>query len=230
MKYCMLDFDGVILRNHLIHPVVQHKCIKFVSKKLQIPYKQAVHVNKELYEAGGHTVTSLQMLGYSCSVKEFNEYVYNDIDYKIFEKVNKTHKNDITSLRRILQKCKDQSIQPFVFSNAPDSYCYQILEYMAFDPETQQTCPLISSLSSTYTLTQEYLKPFYSAYIAIEEALGGKEAEFILVDDKLSNLLAVQDQMNWKKILMAPESFSQSVRNKLTIVSTLDEVAESLNE
>lgn len=204
-RYCMLDFDGVVLRKHAVHPLVARRCAQFVSEALRIPLPKAELLNRELYEAGGHTAAGLCTLGHAVSLADFNDFVYGGLDYRMFDDIWHTHRPDIASLQALLRACREHDIMPLVFSNAPDEYCYEVLDRMAADPDTGRACPLITSLVACQSLCSGGLKPARAAYEAVERGLGGDlGAGFVLVDDKLANLTALSGSGSWTRVLLMP--------------------------
>lgn len=202
-RFCAIDFDGVILRNHPIQTIVAKRCNAFVAKKMSLEAPRAEAKNKELYETTGHTLLGLKKIGVRTSLKEFNEFVYNHINYEEeLANFEHTHYADIDGLDSLLHVCHDENITPFVFSNAPSTYVYEILKRMAKTPH------LINHLHTADQVTKDLLKPDKDAYHAIERNFTGKNpyrpASFIFIDDKLNNLLPTLIRPNWQGILIAP--------------------------
>lgn len=197
-RYCAIDFDGVVLRNHSVHAHVAGRCAAYVGRKLRLDAERAAARNKELYETHGHTLLGLQKAGVSASLKDFNEFVYSDIDYAHeLEGLASTHARDIDGLDALLQACEERMMEPFVFSNAPAFYVDAILQHMARHARDSSR---INRLTSVDTVTKDLLKPDPGAYAAVNRALG--PASFLFLDDRLQNILPTLVRANWTGVLV----------------------------
>lgn len=179
----LLDFDGVILRNHPIGNIVVKRCQSMVHKSMKhVDFESCKKVNKQLYESTGHTVLGLQRLGYKdISIPEFDQLVYEKIDYKMeLAEIHKTHHQDIQSINNIYKWCEASGVDMWIFSNAPDSWCYSISHMMDI-PVLPSTRSLVSSL-----------KPNPECYLDVRKKV--KSDKYVFVDDKMINLVnAPQD-------------------------------------
>lgn len=227
-RYCAIDFDGVILRNHPVHTVVSNRCNQFVGKKLSLPnLEKAKLKNKELYSATGHTLLGLKKLGVKTSLKEFNDYVYGDMDYgALFENMHLTHQEDIDGLDTMLLACHNENVIPFIFSNAPNVFAHNVLKHMSQHPKaTVQTHELINRLHASQHITKDLLKPDKDAYTAIERAYTGAaatspRATFIFVDDSLVNLLPTLIRPNWQGVLVSAAQGAKAPLSSSTFIHT----------
>lgn len=203
----LLDMDGVILNNKQIHKHISNRCNKFVSNVTNInnPIKVQA-LNKHLYESTGHTVIGLNKLGYDITIKNFNDYIYRDTHI-----IDNIDKKDIDQLSKFKDKCDDQNIELYIFSNASYDWCRNILDKMNID------VPIFNN--------NNYLKPNVRAYINIQNFFEDKQILF--VDDKMINLLPVINNKKWKTYLYCPEIYINSsinLINNFNIISNLDEV------
>lgn len=224
-RYCAIDFDGVILRNHPVHTYVSHRCNMFVAKKLSVSLERAKEKNRELYTTTGHTLLGLKKLGVKTSLKEFNSFVYTELDYAtVFKDMHLTHQEDIDGLDALLKTCRKEQITPFVFSNAPNVYVHNILKHMTDHPKsTIESQELISRLYASQHITRDLLKPDKDAYTAIERAFSPLMSirqrnqelptslfkdynTFIFVDDSLQNLLPTLIRPNWYGVHISPRA------------------------
>lgn len=208
-RVCLLDFDGVILRKHQVHSVVQKRCEAYVAKKLKLGPKEAALVNRQLYESCGHTVVGLGHMGLACDVDEFNKYVYHGIDYKAaFEGCFEPTDPTVLDVVALLQRCGASDCAPFVFSNAPDYYCSEILHYMGKSSANarRQLSNLHVLSTGNSEIGKPLLKPCVQTYDAVNELLGvypgnGKD-NVLFVDDKLINLMpATRKRVGWSCFL-----------------------------
>jgi FMN phosphatase YigB (HAD superfamily) len=202
----LLDMDGVILNNKQIHKHIAYRCNKFVSNVTNIhnPIKVQA-LNKHLYESCGHTVIGLNKLGYNIRTKDFNEYIYQDTHI-----IDNIDKKDIRQISNFKEKCDDKNIELYIFSNASNEWCQNILDKMNVD------IPIFNN---------NYLKPNIRTYINIQNFFEDKQILF--VDDKMINLLPVMNNKKWKTYLYCHEIYinqSSNLINNFNIISNLDEV------
>lgn len=218
--HLLLDFDGVVLRNHNIHKVVVDRCTNFVHKVVKCPNKEfASKLNRELYYNAGHTLYGLNKLGYNgVNEKDFEKYVYKDINYNDYlYDVKDTHKSDIESFKKLETHCKKNNIEMLFFSNAPDVWCHSICNEMG-----------ISKLPTTYSFMSR-LKPEPQSYMDVDLHL--KSDLYVFVDDKLTNLLNTPNTTKWKCVWMDNSDYSEYLRinNRLTMIKDLTDVCELLD-
>lgn len=191
----LFDFDGVLLRKHKAHNVIGNQCSRFVGKVLNIRDPvQATEVNKHLYTTYGHSYLGLRGLGYDVDLDEFNAYVYGRFDYySHFKEVRHTHKEDVDEFLKIYQ---NELVQPHacLFSNAPDKWCYTIMEMMGLPVE-------IKSMSD---VTMNTLKPMEACYQSVETYLNQRGYDhFVFYDDTMVNLKKVAHKPYWTKVLIS---------------------------
>ena len=192
----LLDFDGVVFKNHKLHNLVSHRCEMFVSK-----YNIPKVINKQLYQSTGHTIIGLKRLGVKPvpTIEEFNEYIYKDIDYKsIINSIDDKQKKTLKKITRITT--------PYIFSNAPDVWCDTISEIL-FNKQFPTTSKFTGSL----------VKPDPRAYMKIEKHL--KSDHYIFVDDKIENLPYISPK--WTRIWMN-DTYSMKVQDDLYFITDLD--------
>lgn len=218
MPLLLLDFDGVLLRNHPIYDTISHRCQTFAQRYAPIrnPIKMG-QINREMYECYGHTVLGLRALGYKVSLNEFNHHVYNNIDFKSLNDVRYTHKGDIRQVKNMLQRVKheelygdnkDNKVTIRLMSNAPDTWCETVLDMMGLD-----------QIEKVQTLC--YLKPEQNCYEFVERQYP-EERNFILVDDKMINFKGVMQRPTWNKILYTGCDGSEHTHYEMTNISTLN--------
>lgn len=210
-RVCLLDFDGVILRKHPVHTLVQKRCEAYVGKKLKLGPKQAALVNKQLYEAHGHTVLGLRSLGCASDMLEFNKAVYQSIDYRAnFDGCFSPDDPQVLDVVSMLESCAANEVTPFVFSNAPDFYCSEILHYMGITSSRARS--QVSRLHVLPVCTSDgtpLLKPCADTYDSVNEILGVRPGHdtVCFVDDKLVNLVpSTKASIGWTGYLLEPNA------------------------
>jgi hypothetical protein len=192
----LLDFDGVIMKRNPLFPDVSKRCHKYIQKYIPIRNIENVEeLNTQLYQATGHTVLGLQQLGFPASVSEFNQYIYDSLDFKklsIIEMENKEENMQFTSL---LCFCNENNIDPYIFSNAPPKWVSTTLSYML---------PKSDLLSRVRILKNPHnkLKPTTSLYDSIEDNVLFDYDQIVFVDDKVINLLPVICRPKWNVMLL----------------------------
>lgn len=212
-KTILLDFDGVIFKNHHLHNVVGRKCEQFVNRYVRVKDKQTLKiVNKSLYETTGHTLLGLQKLGYDICFEEFNNFVYKDIDYtSVRAYISEEQERELSCVKKIKSYCdQNPNIDFRIFSNAPDIWCNTISEEL-----------FSFTIPTTYDQTKNILKPDEAAYVAIEKQLPSQK--YVFVDDKLCNLLNVPINGKWTSVWMNPDE-SLCVDDNLLFIRSLDEL------
>ena len=220
MPVLLLDFDGVLLRNHPIYHTVSARCQSFAQRYVPVrnPIKTA-QINKEMYECYGHTVLGLRAIGYKVSVNEFNHHVYNNIDFKSLGTVRETHKKDIRQVKEMLQRVKNDgdNVMIRLMSNAPDNWCETVLDMMGLDQIEKVQTPC-------------YLKPEQSCYEYVERQYPD-ERSFILVDDKMINFKGVMQRPTWNKVLFTgcdASDYTHYEVSNLSILNNLEHLADTI--
>ena len=189
----LLDFDGVIYRNSPLNRTIVTRCNQFVQKHVGIrdPVKCA-EINRHLYETHGHTVLGLQRIGYNCNINQFNSFVYSHLNP--FEVRNHAKKamQDATQFREMIQFANAQGIDLYLFSNAPDTWCYNVLD--GWDVPK-------SAVASLSCITCHTLKPEAKCYQYVDSLLYESDVIYF-ADDKFINLSNVVDQKKWVKVMV----------------------------
>jgi FMN phosphatase YigB (HAD superfamily) len=216
-KAVMLDFDGVVLRRNPISQCIYHRCQRYVQKHtgMRNPIKLQ-EVNKELYDACGHTALGLQKLGYeNVTLSEFNEFVYSNLDMRELRE----NCDDGDDLRAFVDSAYAKGMRVYIFSNAPDTWCKEALSLMGA-PE----------LPSVYNaVTSQYLKPTQAAYDAVERIVEHDVDKIVFVDDKIINHLPILNNPRWESVLMTTGLQEQVVKIKsVKVVQSLRQVSKLL--
>jgi FMN phosphatase YigB (HAD superfamily) len=183
-KIC-LDFDGVIFKNPHAMKIVSNRSAQFVSKKLKVSYANAKLINSTQYKVHGHTVNYLIHTGVDTSLNEYNEFVFNHIDWDNVE-MNLTNEDyepiiDIHLLNKI------QKQKSVIFSNAPRVWVDKALEKLGTHHNV-----LFDQVFTCETLNQ--LKPNNKPYEEIEEYY--PNTDLLFIDDGILNLHNLGDR--WK--------------------------------
>lgn len=212
----LLDFDGCVLRHTPGHSAVSNRCELYVKKHTRMTdIAKVKELNRNLYEATGHTLLGLQKLGYSANIKDFNKFVYDNIDYSLFDDIKDTNKQDITTVKKIQQICKNNEIDICIFSAAPYKWCKKILLMMDED---------LDDIQILSDITERFLKPDKECYRRIEQIFRGKELCF--VDDKLINILPVYSNSKWMNFLLCDR---QEINHKVHVKSNLHLISNLSN-
>lgn len=181
----VLDYDGVIFKNPYAMQLVSNRSAQYVSKKLKIPYANARMINTSRYKVHGHTVKYLQHIGINTTLEEYNDFVFNHIDWNDIEMniINKDYDPiiDIYLLNKLQnQKC-------VLFSNAPRLWVDNTLEKLG----TKQSV-LFDEIFTCDSLEQ--LKPSKEPYTDIEECY--PNTDLLFIDDSILNIHGLGER--WK--------------------------------
>lgn len=214
MPLLLLDFDGVVLRNHPVYSVVSHRCQRFLQKHVPIrnPAKLK-QLNQELYECYGHTALGLKAMGYCTEISDFNSYVYGNINLESLFSVKDTHAQDIKEFKAMIMRVKENSPETDIrlFTNAPDVWCQTVLQFMGMDA--------IPKLNM-----HGLLKPNHLAYERVENMFPS-ERHIIFMDDKMINLRSVMRRPTWERILYTGTDATDVTHTELPNVSILNKVS-----
>lgn len=220
----LLDFDGVILRHCKLHSAVYSRCQKFVHMhidSIRNPVKIA-ELNKSLYESSGHTVIGLQKLGYDVKVHEFNQFVYDHINYTSLADFASSNKNLVHDMLALKDFCDNSGVSLGIFSNAPNQWCKTILHYI--DPDLE-TIPTLSYI------TDNYLKPSDACYKHAQRAFRSyKHVTF--VDDKMINLVSPRIS-SWTKVWVSESPQDEIItlpQSNMFIIGNGDSVIRHIHD
>lgn len=205
-KIVVLDVDGVILR----HPPTFHKVYKriesYVAKTVRLSQSDGASVNSVLYKQFGHTHLGLQkMYSNKSTLDAFNNFVYTD---EILNSIHNSVYNvdmlhHLIDLQHFLEKCKENNIPIYMFSNAPYTWCSQV----------QTVCNLHNWIPSENIITCDHdifaksiapLKPQPIVYKTVQDYLsfqhGNPDLQIVYVDDALCNLVPIVDAPRWTPV------------------------------
>jgi FMN phosphatase YigB (HAD superfamily) len=174
----VLDYDGVIFKNPHAMEAVSSSSAKFVSKKLKISYRGARAVNATQYKVHGHTVKYLQHIGVDTTLEEYNEYVFNNIDWGDLS-LNIKHDDHEPIIDVYLLNKLQQHQKCVLFSNAPRLWVDKTLEALG-----THTDILFDEVFSCETLDQ--LKPIMKVYEDIERHY--PDDDLLFIDDSILNV------------------------------------------
>lgn len=223
IKTLALDFDGVIFKNHRANTLVATKCQNYLAHNLGKNVRNPIkirEINQHLYKSHGHTVLGMHKIGIPVDLTEFNRYVYDSIPYTtLFRDLQDTHVNDISSFKSLLQYCKSNGIQVLIFSNAPDTWCFNIMHYMGINIDM-----LIDG--SLGNITSKYLKPTFQCFDLVTKYIGHTNNEVTFVDDTFMNFKHTLDLDNWHNVLVSPDIQIEhlNITPKLTMISDMHQI------
>ena len=190
----VLDYDGVVFKNPHAMETISSNSAKFVSKKLNISYSKARMINTKRYKVHGHTVKYLQHLGIDATLEEYNEFVFDNIDWKdiALNLRDEDHEPiiDVYLLNNLQyhQKC-------VLFSNAPRLWVDKTLAILGTYADG-----LFEEVFSCETLDQ--LKPNIKVYENIEKHY--PDNDFLFIDDSILNIQGLGER--WKTHWFTPKN------------------------
>lgn len=173
----VLDYDGVIFKNPYAMEMISNRSAQYVSKKLKMSYANARMVNSTRYKIHGHTVKYLNDVGVDATIDEYNDFVFNSIDWNDIEMNIRNADYDPIVDIYLLNKIQNQKC--VLFSNAPRIWIEKTLESLGTKPDimfdTMFTCE-----------TFDQLKPNPMVYKDIEEKY--PETDLLFIDDSILNI------------------------------------------
>ena len=211
-KVLLLDFDGVIFKHKSALNIVSNKAARFVKNNIKVNNRDSHIINKYLYKSFGHTVNGLNKIGYNIKVEEYNNYIYNNIDYKrIFNNINE---KDIEDIIKIINICKEKQIKLYIFSNSPEIWYKNIME-----------CMNLNMNDFDYINNMNMLKPEKELYNKIENEF---TKQIYFVDDSFVNFTHTLLNPKWINIMLDRKTINIDAYGtpnlNLKIIKDLDEI------
>lgn len=221
----LLDFDGVIVKKNPLFPVVSQRCKRYIQRYIPIKNHEKVgDLNAQLYDTCGHTVIGLQKLGYNATIKEFNNYIYEFLDYEKLKCMSgHEYSEEANQFLNLFTFCSQNKIDPYIFSNAPPLWVHHTMYYLA--PSLKDQVKIIND-------TCQYLKPDPLIYEKLEKTALKDYDNIVFVDDKIINILPVVDRSRWMSLLMTKSKqynpMMDICKSKVGLVQDLDGVQYAL--
>jgi len=187
-RVCLVDFDGVILRNQNVIHSVKKRIVNYVGKVVQTKCPETSDLmNSYLYKTYGHTMIGLhKVLGAekAGTLMDYNKYVYDgcQIDRTDFYDCRK----DLKYWERFVSGMQEHGIPVWIFSNAPKEWCSN------FIGDRQD----IKYIYDHVPYDVHHLKPNRGVYDLVNTMFGDKTIYFI--DDKSDNFVGEDD--SWVNI------------------------------
>lgn len=169
----LIDYNDIIFKNKHALKHLNNRSTLFVSKKLNISYSEGVKIDKITNKTVGHTVTFLNNSGIKTTLEEYNEFVYDHIDWGAFKSHIKNSDYDpLIDIHLLNEFQKTQKC--ILFTNSPRIWVDNTLELLS---------------TSSYTLFDdmvicqdtEELKPNDHMYDQIQKKYPGEE--LLLIDN-----------------------------------------------
>ena len=137
----LLDFDGVLYHNPIIHGRIRHKTVQFLQMKTNLNYKDAFYLNNKEYPQKGHSALIID--DDKQTIHDYNEFVFTQT---LFNDIYK--ERTIEDMKRIHELYKlnmNEHMDLVLCTNAPLSYCEHVLESSGF------TLDMLFSTNHIYT-------------------------------------------------------------------------------
>lgn len=219
-RLLLLDFDGVILKRHKLFDQIKARCYQYVDTYIGVRNPQKIkEVNDQLYSSYGHTVLGLQKLGYDASIKEFNHYVYDFLDYSKLKKIDYT---DVQQLGDVIDYCDRRNVDLCITSNAPDTWVYNVLKAMSTD---------FTHLKTLSSITSQHLKPTNEYFETVNNKFESCQ-HLYCVDDKLVNLLPIASNPRYTPIMVS--NYAQHnkylwITSNMSMINDLSHVSDIID-
>jgi FMN phosphatase YigB (HAD superfamily) len=191
----LLDFDGVVVRNRMVHRVVADACTTCVARKAGVSLAEARRVNDALYPRLGHSSLVLtRHFGVPTTPSEFNATVYDELlDYDFIARCLRSRADQEHA--RALANMID-SRNTLVFSNAPWGWCERILSFLGIGGAVMRSNAICSDSTQLFKPDP---RAFAEAEFRASLAVPGVQ-EFVFVDDSPANVAAAADRPGWTPV------------------------------
>lgn len=195
----LLDFDGVILNNPMIHSVVNRRSAEWMSKHLRLAdAKVAEELNCDTYRKQGHSVLYAgEAFGSNRTlIDAYNDFVFDEEFLSdVVPKLSTGY--DMRRTRRIFEAGRERSLEFVLCANPPLRYVERVLSVQGFS---------LDEMFTGHRFTSDQLgtvKPLFDFYHAVECDLeDSKQLHFI--DDSSKNVRCATT-MGWNAIAMSDE-------------------------
>ena len=213
-KVLLLDVDGVILRDSKVLQKISLNIVKYYAKELNVPLKNALHINQLLYSEYGHSYRGLRKLyNFDKSIHHFNRTVYTpDVINALKEssstdKVQHMHYNNFVN---ILTTCHQNDIPVYLFTNAPLVWCKAVLQISGLHKHIVEE-NIISCDHDTMLLHKDDgFKPVGMVYETVKLFIKRQhhldEPLCIFIEDSFKNLIPVVNDSSWLPLHFNPEA------------------------
>jgi FMN phosphatase YigB (HAD superfamily) len=196
-KVLLLDVDGVILHHKHVLNKVSNNIVQYCAKELNIPFKDALHINQLLYTEYGHSYRGLRkVFHYHKPIHHYNTMIYNrHVIHDVLETNQDTHQyTQYMHMQKIILKCLHEDVPVYLFTNAPLLWCKTVLSASGLDKfipdENILSCDHHVMLSETV-----------GRYIECKERLN--DPVFIFVEDSFKNLIPIIRDASWLPIYLS---------------------------
>lgn len=189
-KIALVDFDGVVLRNTQAQRYMMERVEGFVEKRMRFRNpKMLQKFNAELYQTYGHTLIGLRNMGVNASLKEFNQYLYTDIDPTLM--LTKEEKIQWDIFYHMMMYL---GIPIYFFSNASREWCAHFV-----DPNVYKVGFVQDEWNGLHDdMRIQLLKPDEMVYTMMKTQY--PKAHFLYWEDKLVNFKHITNDPQWTKI------------------------------
>lgn len=208
----VLDYDGVIMRSNKASSIIANKCDAFVGHITRNKSVQhARSLNQSLFKTHGHTALGLRTLGYNVPIREFNKFVYGDLDYVALGLDESDF--DLEGLAEISREHKGRV---HIYSNAPDSW---VTDTMSF---TEAGKKLLDGVQILSMHEYDHMKPEPVAFEYAAKKLGTENVYF--VDDMLLNIQIASMVGGWHGVWYNPALVPFRISDDLVCIHNFKEM------
>lgn len=208
----LVDFDGVVLRNHKCMRYQCDQSAKFVQKVTGMSLKASEALNLQCYPRYGHTVTMLNKLFNNITtLEEYNDFVFDPITMSsmLGSELDMQTRHHFTSFVPLIDKCANADINTAIFTNASLSW----VEFCT----SKISPPFMKNVQVVYPRHTVEMKPNRQAYDNIEILFPNKE-EFWFVDDSKANLVEPSQRENWIPFYYTPNTTIQDMQDHFGLI------------
>ncbi len=207
-KVCLLDFDGVVLRNPMIHRTVKKKVVEYVQDRAKIKDSdRADQLNQYLYTKYGHTMIGLNNIygkEVSGTLENFNQFVYENLPISSGDFFSS--RKEINCWHTFIDEMYHHDIPVYIFSNAPKDWC---LNFLGKEKK-------IGYIYDHVPYDVDHLKPNQVAFDKVSEMFPDQKIFFI--DDKMNNFVHTVGKRRWVNVFFQDPSNVMTYADKICCI------------
>lgn len=193
-RIALVDFDGVVLRNSQAQKFIHQRVDTFMQRQFpHVPKDVVKSLNTELYQGHGHTFLGLKKLGVDIRLRDFNDYLYGELDTSL-----SFTEEERTAWDRFYNKMNEKSIEVFMFSNANKAWCQHFIQFKNYDVKyVEDEWHFFHN-----TIRETLLKPEKTIYDFIHRQFPNTRIYYW--EDKLINFQHCMQDERWMKLWVQP--------------------------
>lgn len=201
MSNVLLDFDGVLFKNKKIHDLIKERSVCYVSHRMKVSKLKANDINTYHYKNFGHTTIHMKSNENNINVNDYNNLVFENLNWDYIESL--ITQDDIDHMQLFLDTT-DNRCMHYLFSNAPLSYCDNIMRLHGYNLFEVFDHNVFTSdiINIRFKEDNNLLKPLPGVYDKIDEFFSSHEKPIHFIDDSQINLDPLKYNHRWNTYLL----------------------------